>query len=199
MKKCLFWCPAWAILVASQTLAAEVLADEWGPVTNNAQMSISAVLPGSVSGRVGFIIGGGTNPMGGYVTNPITVKSVIKPGEAFNLWVRLRNLSTNETLRFVFSGTDQDEENGLAWVILSPSGKDISQRGTLAAAHSIRWVLAGPSRIGESEFPLSRFCKLEEIGTYKITARKSTFARHKDEKAFVLTSNTLSVTVVPDK
>jgi hypothetical protein len=127
------------------------------------------------------------------------VKRELKPGEPFNLWVRLRNLSTNQTLRFLSSGTDQDEEHGLAWVIISPSGKDISPRGTLAVAGSSRWVLVRPNGIGEFEFPLSRFCKLEEVGTYKITARKSTFAIRKGEKTIVLISNTLCIPVLPDK
>jgi hypothetical protein len=187
------------LLAVCHAMAGEPAANEWGPVTNNAQMSISVVPAGSVGGRTRFIVGGGTNPMGGYVTNPITVKTNLKLGEHFGLWVPLRNLSTNETLRFVSDGTDRDKEGGLAWAIISPSGKDVSPKGTLARAHSSRWVLVSPNSIGELEFPLSSFCKLEEVGTYRITARKSTFAIRKGETTFVLTSNTLCVRVVPDE
>jgi hypothetical protein len=67
---------------------------------------------------------------------------------------------------------------------------------------------AGPNETAEFEFPLSellggnvvplnQLCKLEEIGTYKITARKLIDA--KGGKEFMLTSNTLYVSVVPNK
>ena len=56
---------------------------------------------------------------------------------------------------------------------------------------------AGPNQTGEFEFWLWELCKLDEIGTYRITARKTVW--DKAGKRFDLTSNTLSIPVVPDR
>jgi hypothetical protein len=171
-------------------------ASTWGPVTNNAQMSISVVQPGSVSGRL-IVIGGGTNPMGGYVTNPITVKRELKPREPFNLWVRIRNLSTNEALWYFRARAPNTEESvGLACVVVSPSGKDVSpKKHTDGGSGAFGGV--DPGKTTEFEFALSQLCKLEEMGTYKITAKRAVDVVGKSGRGFVLTSNTLCVRVVP--
>ena len=178
-------------LLVDHALAGDPPTDEWGPVTNNVQMAISVTLPWNHTFRVGE-----TN----VAQEPVSVKREVKAGEPFSLLVRIRNLSTNATLSFFNGGTYQNIDDGLACVVVSPSGKDVSP--TMAPAIRLgsgSWIVVSPNQIVEFEFPLWRPCKLGEIGTYRITARKSTYARKKGEKEFVLTSNTLCVSVVPEK
>jgi hypothetical protein len=179
-----------ALLAACGALGGELATDEWGPRTNYAQMAIRVTSPWAHTFRVDD-----TNT----VQAKYSIKEAIKAGDAFSLSVRVRNLSSNETVNLVMKGACQDEEAGLACVIISPSGKDISPRMVRPVVGSTMGVAARPNRIIEFEFPLSRLCKLEEIGTYKVTARKRTVAYDKTQKAFVLTSNTLCVSVVPAK
>lgn len=89
-----------------------------------------------------------------------------------------------------------DAKAGLACVVISPSGKDVSPLYTFGGG-SGAIATAEPNQTMQFEFALSQLCKLEEIGTYKITASKRTFGNA--DKAFVLTSNTLCVSVVPGK
>jgi hypothetical protein len=191
-----------ALLAACRALAGEP-ANTWGPVTNDAQMAISVVSPGSLMLSKKFIVPGGTNKLGGATTLPVAAKSELKAGEPFSLLVRIRNLSTYKTVTFACWGACPGAKDGLACVVISPSGKDISPRvatnssGPFFRAGSVEFVVAQPNETAEFEFPLSQLCKLDEIGTYRITAKKSSYA--KAEEAFVLTSNTLSVSVVPDE
>jgi len=167
-----------------------------GPPTNNAQMAISVIPAGSLWIR-NFTVDGPTN----IDRTPIRLeggKNEVKAGEPFSLLVRIRNLSTNETLHFADAGPYQDPILGLACVVISPSGKDVSPGldHVLGSLNSL-FLTAGPNETVQFEFQLSRLCKLEEIGTYTITATKGTNAHGK--KALVITSNTLRVSVVPDK
>ncbi len=201
-----------ALLAVGQVLAGEATTNTWGPVTNNAQIAISVVRPGSHFVR-NVPVDGGTN---GYQVPPVVEgeKSEIKVEQPFSMLVRLRNLSTNETFYIGCQGVIPDEDRGLACVVISPSGRDVSpsmatnyDKPILLPGHSFG-ATAGPNETAKFEFPLSellggnlvplsQLCKLEEIGTYKITARKRIDV--KGGKAFVLTSNTLSVSVVRDK
>jgi hypothetical protein len=201
-----------ALLAVGQALAGEAAASAWGPVTNKVQMAISIVRPGTHFVR-NFSVDGGTN---GYQVPPVVEgeKSEIKVGQPFSMLVRLRNLSTNDTFYIGCQGVIPDEDRGLACVVISPSGRDVSpsmatnyDKPILLPGHSFG-ATAGPNETAEFEFPLSellggnvvplnQLCKLEEIGTYKITARKLIDA--KGGKEFMLTSNTLYVSVVPNK
>jgi hypothetical protein len=189
---------ALALLAVCHALAGEPTTNFWGPVTNNVQMAINVVPPGSHFVR-NFAVDGGTNA---YKVPPVVEgeKSEVKVGQPFSLLVRIRNLSTNETFTFLYGAMFPDAEWGLVCIVVSPSGKDVSpSANSPREPWSGRTAIARPGQTTEFEFPLSELCKLEEIGTYKITVRKSTFAIRKGEKGIVLTSNTLSVSVVPDK
>jgi hypothetical protein len=176
------------MLVVCHAPAGGATTNEWGPITNNAQMAINVTSPWSRSFRVDA-----TNS----VRSPYTVKRDLKASAHFSLLVRVRNLSTNETLNFDNSRPpNTDMEHGLACVVISPSGKDVSPDYTIAEG-SFHTATAAPNRTIEFEFPLSQLCKLEEVGTYRITARKKTAAYSRAQQALVLTSNTLSISVVP--
>jgi hypothetical protein len=192
-----------ALLAVGQVLAGEATTNTWRPVTNNAQIAISVVRPGSHFVR-NFPVDGGTNA---YQVPSVVdgEKSEIKVGQPFSLLVRLRNLSTNETLGMgCADNVLPDEEHGLACVVISPSGKDMSPRW-VTNSHGPPVLIFGhgygatarPNETVEFELPLSEICKLNDFSTYKITARKSIHA--KGGKAFVLTSNTLYVSVTPNK
>ena len=177
-----------ALFALSTALAGERTTDAWGPATNNAQMAISVTSPWSQTFQVGD-----TN----VAAARFSVKHEVKVGQPFSLLVRIRNLSTNETLSFYNAlQPNTSPDVGLACVVISPSGKDVSPTRT-AAGGSGQFAVARPNQTTQFEFGLSGLCKLEETGTYKITAKKNTFGNA--DKAFVLTSNTLSVSVVPDK
>jgi hypothetical protein len=190
----------------SEVKAGEPATAEWGPVTNSAQMAISVVPTGSLAASKGrSILEAGTGGLV-IVTNPITVKSELKAGELFSLWVRIRNLSTNETFSFSYqSNPYPDAYRGLACVVISPSGKDVSpSTPTNSPTAPLVWRgppppvgAAGPNQTGEFEFWLWELCKLDEIGTYKIAARKTIWG--KEGKVFDLISSTLCVSVVPGK
>jgi hypothetical protein len=199
-------------LAVSQALAGETATNAWGPLTNEVQLGISAVAPRTYSPWGYFSVDGSTNspPL-----PPVGEKAEIKVGQPFSLLVRLRNLSTNETYSIYCEGVIPDEDLGLGFVVISPSGKDVSPRiptnyhVAVLSLNSGFGATARPNETALFEFPLSRLleghnvfpldqpCKLEAVGTYKITVRKR--IHPKAGKEFVLTSNTLYVSVVPNK
>jgi len=155
-------------------------------------MSICAIVPGSRWVRT-FGIGAGTNEYQPPRWHPPIYKSEVNVGERFNLWVHIRNLSTNQTLTCFEGGTWQDEGNGLACVVISPSGRDVSPKKAQAMWGSLMFLRAPPTNTMEFEFAFSELCKLEEVGSYKITALKRL------EDGTTLTSNTLRLSVTPAK
>jgi hypothetical protein len=202
MKTHVHTCIVLALMLPCGALSGEPATDAWGPVTNNVQMEISVVAPGSLSRSHYFVVPGGTNRVGGWVTEPIVPETDLKAGEPFSVLVRVRNLSTNKTFAFRYDGIVPDAKDGLACIVISPSGKDISPRmrsepSEFGGGSYRRPLTAQPNQTAQFEFPLSELCKLEEIGTYTITARKT--IRDKAGKEFDVTSNSLSVRAVPDK
>jgi hypothetical protein len=214
MKTHLRTCIALALMLPCGALAGEPAMDSWGLVTNDVQMAISVVAPGSLSRSHYFVVPGGTN-QGGWVSEPIVPKTDLKPGEPFSLLARIRNLSTNKTFSFRHDHIVPGVSLDLDCVVISPSGMDMSPRmrsesREFGAGSYLRPLTAEPNQTAQFEFPLSELCKLEKIGTYRITATKIAHAEKvlswnahvytiKAEKEFVLTSNTLCVRVVPGK
>jgi len=144
------------LLAAAQALAGETTTNAWGPVTNNAQIAISVVAPGSHF--VGaFPVDGGTNfhPVPPVVEGE---KSELKVGQPFSLLVRLRNVSTNETFYISCSDPIPNEEHGLACVVISPSGKDVSPRmatnsdAPILGGRSVFFRAAGPNETAGKGF-----------------------------------------------
>ena len=111
-----------ALLAVGRALAGEPATNEWGLVTNNAQIAISVTSPWSHTFRVGDA---------NTVQTPYSVKSEVKAGEPFSLLVRIRNLSTNQTLSVFNAAPNTDVKIGLACVVISPSGKDVSPARTI--------------------------------------------------------------------
>src|ERR1035441_1316688 len=107
MKIKIFSYSVLVLLAVGQAVASETTTNAWGPVTNNAQIAISVVAPGSHFVR-NFSVDGGTNA---YQAPPVVEgeKSEIKVGQPFSLLVRLRNLSANETFYIGCQGVRSEE------------------------------------------------------------------------------------------
>jgi hypothetical protein len=158
-----------AVLVVKQVLANGLDADDWGAVTNNLQMSIKLE----------------------------DKETHLKAGQPYSLLIRYKNVSTNEPLDiYVVNGTVDDPS--YSFVVISPSGKDVSpdmkkvQRAFSGADH-----LVAPGHIDEVKLNLNKYCSLDEVGTYKIIAKKTIWTYV--NKHFEAVSNPLNVTVIPNR
>jgi hypothetical protein len=176
MKRIRFLCfVIFFALFALVAVADDTHADDWGPATNNAQMSIQ--LNGD--------------------------KNHLASNQPVVLQMRFRTLSTNNAFWFV-SVLDTERDPGFSFLINSPSGKEIFLDGkkNLPSFGSGRAINVSPNQIKELEFDLSRLCKFDEFGTYKIIAKKSIITGMSSKEVLTgcwLTSNPLNITIVPDK
>ena len=143
---------------------------EWGPVTNNLQMSIA--------------LADGTN---------------VIAGKDFCLTIFFRTKSTNEfTIAYKVNGTTSDPS--YSFEITSPSGRDVSPNTSkLKPPMSGGVVPILPNEVASIRFDLGELCRLDESGTYKIVVKKNGLFPEKDEKSPTLISNPLLVKVVPAK
>jgi hypothetical protein len=170
MKKYFIYCSMLITLFGWQVFAENPKADDWGAISNNLQMSIR------LDGK----------------------ENQIKAGQSFNLLIRYKNISTNETFIFYeVNGTINDRT--YSFIVTSPSGKDVSPDMTKIQP-SFSGVFRGISsgQIVEIKFNLSKFCSLDEIGAYKITVKKEKILQPAQNKEFAIISNPLSVVVVPN-
>jgi hypothetical protein len=120
----------------------------------------------------------------------------IKTNQSFNLGIRIKNLSTNESFYFYLPAA-AIEGDPISFVVTSPSGKDVSPIPPRVELGSGANVNVPPNQIYTYVFNLSYLCKFDEIGTYKVTAKMNVSAtQHKSDWAI---SNPLYVTVVPDQ
>jgi hypothetical protein len=158
-------------LAVWQVFADDPKTHEWGAVTNNFQMSIN--LKGD--------------------------KNEITTNQPCILLIRYRNVSTNEMFR-VFEANGTVYDPSYSFVVISPSGKDISpdmkkvRSGDSWANHEV-----GPNQTVEIEFNLTYLCKLNEVGTYKIIAKKGQMWSVARDKEFTVVSNPLNVLVIPNQ
>ena len=165
MKKYLFCLSMFAALSAVRVFADDTNKIEWGAITNNVQTSISLK------------------------DGPATIKT----NQPFSLLARIRNVSTNHTFSFCLP-FPPEYESGLKWVVISPSGRDVSPVPKLVLRVSNAIVLMNPNQIYEFEFKLSSICKFGESGIYKIVAKMDiSWSPH--EPCWVV-SNPLYLTVV---
>jgi hypothetical protein len=198
MKTHIYYLPIFVALTISQSVANEMKTDEWGSLTNNVQMSIN-VIPANTFGSF-RIAPGATNMQ--MTTGLEKAANTLKANQPFSLLVRIKNTSTDETYSSYVAGeTISDPGKGLLCVVISPAGKDISPP-TKDITHynyiSGSLGITPPNRTNQFEFKLSDICRFDQIGTYKIIAQKRMNAS-KNHKAFMVVSNPLNVTVVPDK
>jgi len=153
-------------LVASRALGDSPVTNEWGAISNGVQMSIS------FDGK----------------------KREIKTNEEFQLLVSIKNLGTTNAWSYLGGMANSELGNGLHCVVISPSGKDVSP-SVKFRGEAFGFINCPPGGGESFKFNLSRICRLDEMGTYKIIAQKSIYFDVK--KSWVVTSNPLFVKVVP--
>jgi len=141
--------------------------NEWGAVTYNTQISL-----------------GLTGPQREFKTNQV-----------IDLLVRIRNLSTNEDysvgVQTPFTATED-----VSFLVISPSGKDISPvfHSSFRFSGGVVWV--HPGQVDGFVFQLGEICRMEEVGTYKIVMRAVRRPRDR-HRSFEVLSNPLYFSVVP--
>ena len=147
----------------------DVPTNEWGDVSYNTQLSV-----------------GLKSAEREYKTNQIV-----------ELLVRIRNLSTNEEYGVDVQRSFLLNEDFL-FVVISPSGKDVSPvfHGSPRFSGSVVWV--HPNQIDGFGFALSEICKTDEVGTYQIIMKMKR-ATPDRRKSFEIISNPLYVSIVSDK
>ncbi len=140
---------------------------KWGPVTNDARISL--VLKGGGAG--------------------------IKTNQAFLLSISVQNLSTNETL-CVYSTWPPELDPRCSFRVLSPSGKDVSPAVPMVYGGSGTSSLIPRNETKEFDFDLTKLCKFTEIGTYGIVVNREIW-RLSNRPPFIARSASLPLTVVP--
>ena len=164
----LITCPAFAGTTIGLTESQKKnTTNQWGAVTYNTQVSID------FKGR----------------------QREYKTNQVVQLLVRIRNLSTNEEYG-VGVHTDFKSSEGMSFLVISPSGKDISPafRGSNRFSGGIVWV--HPGQIDGFCFPLSEICKADEVGIYKIVM-KIVRCTPDRRKSFDIRSNPLDLSIIP--
>ncbi len=141
MRTSTCWLAVVGLLACWSAFGADVSAPEWGPVTNNAQLSVS-------------LKGGGKE---------------IKAGQPIKLDIGFRNVSTNETLELLFCRVEGHNPE-FSFVVSLPSGKEITLTPGGAHGSGIIISLE-PGRTYYREFNLSRLRTFSEAGAYQITAK----------------------------
>lgn len=174
MKKRLFYFFTFLALAVRPTFADDTKTNEWGPVNDyyHSQLSISFV--------------------GGF--------HEIKTNQPLNLLISVKNTSANESFTVWVANGWIESSAGFSWAITSPTGKEsLLKTGRIGGSGGPITVL--PNQVIQSEFNLSSVYKFDEIGTYKIVARRDlrNFGLHSDSvKTDLIISNPLYVPVVPD-
>ena len=143
---------------------ADTKTNDWGAMTNSIQMSI-ALRPEKTDFRLSNVV---------------------------VLVIRLRNLSDHET--FLVSRWNAIENDpSYSFVVTSPSGKDVSP-GPKIIPGSAGATPLEPNKTLEFEFNLSRLCKFDEVGEYRITAKKLVRSPAR-EMSFAVISNLLNISI----
>ena len=146
MKKISFFSLTFIAAIVCKIFAADLTTNEWGSVACDAQISVQ-------------LRGSGEE---------------IKTNQPIELAIRIKNVSTNETLHvFQSLAVVVDSYVNFSYVVISPSGKDISPKhakvwnGGSAADYFI-----APGQSKEFGCNLGYVCKFEEIGTYEVFVKK---------------------------
>jgi hypothetical protein len=162
--------PILVLFVVSKSVAAEVNTNDWGPATNNLQMSIR--LDGA--------------------------EKQIKAGQPFTLSIRYQNISTNEKfIVYKFNGAENDQS--YSFLVTSPSGKNVSpDMKKIGESGSGQVLGVNPGQILEIKFNASKLFKLDEVGTYKIIAKKVIMSEARQDE-FEVVSNPLDVVVTANQ
>ena len=167
MKQYVFFIVTITLLSIQQTIADASKIDEWGIVTNNIQMSIMLK----------------------------DKAHEIHTNQAVIMVIRFKNTSTNESFIMYWMQSIKGDPS-ISFTITTPSGKDISPKIDSNPTGSAYFRRITPNEIVDMEIDMSRRCKFDEVGKYKITARRP-LESVSDRKPFVVVSNPLYVLVTP--
>jgi hypothetical protein len=169
MKNQLCFILVFTVMAVRQVHADDMKTNMWGDATCNAQMSLE-----------------------------LKDQNIeIKANQPVDLVIHIKNVSSNETFSVYQSLAIVDNSLvNFSFGVTSPSGKDISPK----PAEYYNGGSGGEYQIAQGqtkEFDcnLSYLCKFNEMGTYKIIAKKRLWPDL--NKQCEITSNPLYVTVVP--
>lgn len=173
MKSTLLLLTVVVLMTGGRGLVGNIKAGEWGPVTNSLQMSLRLQCE----------------------------REEIKTNEPVRLLVQVRNVSTNEVIWIPRPKEAVEKTGYFSFVVVSPSGRNISPASQPKPYYGSVRLLA-PGHTEDFKVDLSRICNLEEIGTYRIIARRTETRSDKRTKGAILfevRSNPLYVSVVAGK
>jgi hypothetical protein len=156
-------------LVVCRAYAGAAGTNDWGLATNDLQMSIS--------------LEGGS--------------PALKTGQSVSLLFRYKNVSTNQ-LFGVYKTLGTVDDSSYSFIVSAPSGKNVSPKRMTEESASGSFIAMDPGQIIEIHFDGARLFKFDEVGTYKITAKKVMWSEAKKQQ-FELVSNTLEVKVLPNE
>ena len=142
----------------------------------------------------------------------------VKQGQEVTLTIAITNMSRTEIFG-VPTAKEIENDSRFSFLVVSPSGKHLYPHGDPmhVRAQSIYSLDAAKLSQRIFTFPLSAICKLDEIGTYSVTAYrvvdwpdgKKEYVTVTDddgtkrqiglEVRFTVISNPLSINIVPDK
>ena len=142
----------------------------------------------------------------------------VKQGQEVTLTIAITNMSRTEIFG-VPTAKEIENDSRFSFLVVSPSGKHLYPHGDPmhVRAQSIYSLDAAKLSQRIFTFPLSAICKLDEIGTYSVTAYrvvdwpdgKKEYVTVTDddgtkrqtglEARFTVISNPLSINIVPDK
>ena len=170
MKRYLYIILLFAFAKNVQLFAGEITNIDWGEATNTVQMSIS--------------LEGGARE--------------INTNGTCDLVVCLKTDSKDVFFALVTSGTTTDVSDGLSCIVISPSGKDISPANNSNSFGSANMLNIRSGKIETFKFNLGSVCSFNEVGTYKVIAKKA-IGSPSVKSPFVVISNTLLVSVIPKR
>ncbi|MGB8367711.1 MAG: hypothetical protein ACLPYZ_00190 [Limisphaerales bacterium] len=116
----------------------------------------------------------------------------IKTNEPVILTVQIKNTSTNEMLMFRIENMPTD----FTWAVTSPSGKDLSPKPDLLHEAISGWFpKLKPLESREIDFDLSSVCSFNEVGIYKVVAKKQVVSLSLPKKGCEIVSKPLDIVI----
>jgi hypothetical protein len=143
---------------------------EWGPLTNHIQMSVSLENGGREIKLNGTVI----------------------------LLVQFRNVSTNQIFQIVSMDTGRNYDPFFSFDVVSPSGKNVSPAMESSPTGSFRFIRILSGHNVEMEYELSSRCRFNEVGKYRIVARRSVDSMAL-RKSYLVVSNPFLLSVVTNR
>lgn len=167
MKKNFYLALTLVVMIGFRASAADTNTNEWGAVTNGIQMSIG--LKGD--------------------------NQKLKTNQPVVLLICYKNVSSNETI-VISNQKALSLDATYSFVVISPSGKDVSPNLPKSFAGSGEIYPVGPNQTKEFEVNLSQLCNFDEVGTYTIISKKLIIQfEHPKQKWFVVVSNPLNIVI----